>query len=246
MKKFIVLLIALLLFSFVDSSAQSKPKEINHQSQSWTSINSKIDVYKKWSILADVHVRRNHFLADPGFYFVRGALAYNINHNLYAALGYAHMWLAPTTAGWKTFANEDRIYQQLQYSSSVGKISLLQRLRSEERWQQKMVNDKYSGQKRFTDRIRYLISATIPVFKNKLLPSLVLADEIQFQFGKEVVYNTFDQNRYFIGIKQNITHLLSFDMGYMKVYQQKYSGYQYDSNDTFRLFFYYNGSLYKK
>lgn len=246
MKKFIVLVIVLLCFSAIDLSAQTKSKEINHQSQSWFSINSKTDVYKKWSVLADVHIRRNHFLADPSFLFVRGALAYNINHNLYVAAGYAHMWVAPTTPGWKTWSNENRIYQQIQYSSSVGKINLLQRLRSEERWQQKIVNDKYSGQKRFTDRIRYLLSAIIPVFKNKKLPALVVADEIQFQFGKEVVYNTFDQNRYFIGIKQNITHQLSFDMGYMKVYQQKYSGYQYDSNDTFRLFFYYNGSLCKK
>ncbi|MBI1780742.1 MAG: DUF2490 domain-containing protein [Sphingobacteriales bacterium] len=244
MKKFISVIG--LLVALFDLSAQTKSKEINHQSQSWFSINSKTDVYKKWSVLADVHVRRNHFLADPSFFFVRGALAYNINHNLYVAIGYAHMWVAPATTGWKTWSNENRIYQQVQYSSSVGKISLLQRLRSEERWQQKIANDNYTGQKRFTDRIRYLLSATIPVFKNKQLPALVVADEIQFQFGKEVVYNTFDQNRYFIGIKENINHQLSFDMGYMKVYQQKYSGYQYDSNDTFRLFFYYNGSLCKK
>ncbi|RTL57427.1 MAG: DUF2490 domain-containing protein [Sphingobacteriales bacterium] len=249
MKKFIRVISLLVLFflnAFIDLSAQNKAKEINHQSQSWFSINTKTDIYKKWSVLADVHVRRNHFLADPNFYFVRAALAYNINPHLYVAAGYGHMWVAPAIAGWKTYSNENRIYQQLQYSSSIGKINLLQRLRNEQRWQQKMVNDKFSGQNRFTDRIRYLLSATIPVFKNKHLPSLVIADELNIQFGKEVVYNTFDQNRYFIGIKQNINHRLSFDMGYMKVYQQKYSGYQYDSNDTFRLFFYYNGSWCKK
>lgn len=241
----ISLVVVLLLFALIDLSAQTKSKEINHQSQSWFSINTKTEVYKKWAVLADVHVRRNHLSADPGFYFVRGALAYNISHHLYGAFGYAHMWVAPSTPGWKTYANENRIYQQVQYSSTLGKINLVQRFRNEQRWQQKMVNDKFSGQNRFTDRIRYLLSATIPVFKNKHLPSLVVADELNIQFGKEVVYNTFDQNRYFIGLKQNINHHLSFDMGYMKIYQQKYSGYQYDSNDTFRLFFYYNASLCK-
>ena len=68
----------------------------------------------------------------------------------------------------------------------------------------------------------------------------VIADEILVQFGKEVVYNTFEQNRIFLGIKQNITPRLSFDFGYMNVYQQKSSGYQYDMNHTMRLFFYYN------
>jgi len=72
------------------------------------------------------------------------------------------------------------------------------------------------------------------------LPSLSAAEELSVQFGKEVVYNTFDQNRIFLGIKQNITPQLSLDIGYMNVYQQKSSGYQYDMNHTMRVFFYYS------
>lgn len=234
----------LFLISFT-SFAQNGAKEINHQYQSWFSINTKTTIYKKWSVLADVHIRRNHFLADPGFYFVRTGIAYNIKPKLYAAAGYAHAWIAPAAPGWKTYANENRIYQQLQYNTAVKKVNLLLRLRNEQRWVQKMVNDHYSGQNRFTNRLRYLLNVSVPVFKNKHLPSLVMADELNIQFGKEVVYNTFDQNRFFVGIKQNISPLLSFDMGYMKVYQKKLSGYQYDSNDTFRLFLYYNSSICK-
>ena len=65
-------------------------------------------------------------------------------------------------------------------------------------------------------------------------------------FGEEVVYNTFDQNRFFIGIKKNINPKWSYDFGYMNVYQQKYSGYQYDMNHTIRLFFYLSTSIRKK
>ena len=74
----------------------------------------------------------------------------------------------------------------------------------------------------------------------------MLSDELAIQFGKEVVYNTFEQNRVFFGIRQNITKTLSYDMGYMQVLQQKASGYQYDKNNTFRLFFYYMPDLRKK
>ncbi|MNS74200.1 hypothetical protein D3C72_1076680 [compost metagenome] len=119
----------------------------------------------------------------------------------------------------------------------------MQRIRNEQRWQDKIVNDERTGEKRFTDRVRYLVSVNIPIFKKKTLPSLVVADEILIHFGEEVIYNTFDQNRLFIGIKQNINSKLSFDFGYMNVFQQKYSGYQYDSNHTLRLFFYYNNSV---
>ena len=248
MKKYLIRSLCLtgLLLIHLFLSAQNKTKEVNHQTQSWVSVNSTIHMNDKWALLADVHMRRNHFFKNGSFYFIRAGVAYSITKNFSVAAGYAHLWLAPTTTSWITYANENRIYQQLQYHSSIGKIEINQRLRNEQRWQQKMVNDKPSRQNRFTNRIRYLLSATIPVFKNENLPSLVISDELHIQFGKEVMYNTFDQNRFFTGIKQKINKQLSFDIGYMQVLQQKYNGYQYDLNNTFRLFFYYSPWLKKK
>jgi len=75
--------------------------------------------------------------------------------------------------------------------------------------------------------------------KDPKAPVLVLSDELLIQFGKELVYNTFDQNRFFIGIRQNLSKQFSYDFGYMNVYQQRITGYQYDMNHTIRLFFYY-------
>jgi hypothetical protein len=248
MKNIIFISFYLLIFfvSLKSTFAQSKPKEVNTQSQSWFSINSTTRLSNHWGFIADAHMRRNNFVADPSFYFLRGAVNYWINDNVTFAAGYGRMWLAPTTPGWKTFAIEDRIYLQLQSTSKIGKIGILQRLRNENRWQQKKVNDTFTGNYKATDRIRYLLSVTIPVFKNKKYPSLVISDELAIQFGKEVVYNTFEQNRVFFGIRQNITKTLSYDMGYMQVLQQKASGYQYDKNNTFRLFFYYMPDLRKK
>ena len=179
-------------------------------------------------------------MADPSFYFIRGAANYWIRDNMTAALGYGHMWLAPSRSDWHTFANENRIYQQFQVNLKSGKSSYLQRLRNEQRWQQKIVDDKRTDDYKFTDRVRYLFSYNYTIFQNKYLPSLALAEEILIQFGKEVVYNTFEQNRIFLGLKQNINPHLNFDFGYMMVYQQKSSGYQYDMNHTMRLFFYYS------
>jgi hypothetical protein len=48
------------------------------------------------------------------------------------------------------------------------------------------------------------------------------------QTGKEVVDKPFEQNRVFTRIKQTINPRLSFDFGYMNIYQQKSSGYQYN------------------
>lgn len=221
-------------------------KVINDQYQSWISINNTVRLSSKWGFLLDLHERRNNFLSDASFHFVRAAANYWIKDNLTAAVGYGHMWLAPTTSGWKTFANEERVYQQVQLVSKVGKVSMMQRLRNEQRWQEKMANDKGTGDYKFTDRVRYLLSFTIPVFKDPQYPSLVLADELAVQFGKEVVYNTFEQNRVFVGIKEPVTKNLSFDLGYMMVLQQKATGNAYDRNHTFRWFFYYTPDFRSK
>ncbi len=229
--------------SYLNSSAQTK--QVTTQDQTWLSINSTVKLNKHWGFIADAHVRRTDFLTLPNFYFIRGAVNYWINPKLTVALGYAHMWLAPSKPGYQTFTNENRMYQQVQLLSNAGKISIVQRLRSEQRWIEKIVQDKKTDTTNFTERFRYLLSLTIPVFKNKHLPSLVVSDEVCLQFGNKIVYNTFDQNRIFIGIKQTISKTLSFDAGYMYLYQQKETGYQYNANKTYRLFFYYTPDLSK-
>lgn len=238
--------IIVLLFPLIVLAQSPKQKEVTHQTQTWVSLNSVTKFSEHWGVAADVHLRTNDFFQDNNFFFLRGGIAYIPNSKFSFTGGYAHMWLAPKNPTWSTFSDENRIYQQVQMNSKSGNVSILQRLRNEQRWQEKIVNDQETGENRFTDRVRYLISVTIPVFKKKTAPSLVLSDELLIQFGKEIVYNTFDQNRFFVGIKQAINPKLSFDFGYMNVYQQRITGYQYDMNHTLRLFFYLNTSLKSK
>jgi hypothetical protein len=218
-------------------------KEINEQVQVWASLNTTIRFTDKWGGIADVHVRRNDFLQDPSFYFVRFGADYWLTEKLTLVLGYAHMWKAPSCYGCETWSNENRIYQQLQYVARFGKATVLHRLRNEQRWQQEIQDDALTGETLFSDRVRYLLSFTIPVSEKPEVPSLVLSDEILVQFGEDIVLNTFDQNRFFAGIKKSMTRSWSFDLGYMLVYQQKASGYQYDLNHTLRWFFYFTPEL---
>lgn len=214
-------------------------KKIEHNTYTWVSINSNLFLNKHWFIMADAHLRENNFFASGSFIFGRIGLGYQADNKLSVAAGYGNLLLSPSTAGYTTKADEHRIYQQVQFISEYKKIKLLQRLRNEQRWQQIVVNDKKTGGNKFSNRVRYLLSTTVPVFKNKKMPQLVIADEILLQFGKDIVNNTFDQNRFFLGIKQSITHNLSFDAGYMNTFQQKSNGSSYVKGDVMRLFFYY-------
>lgn len=213
-------------------------KTINRQTQSWISLNTNFKVATHWAVLADFHIRRNDFVSEDSFYLVRAGVGYLTNAKVQLVLGYAHLWLAPSKPEWNTFAGENRVYQQLQWNTKIGSVALVQRIRNEQRWQDKITNDAKSGI-RFSGRLRYLLSGTLPVFKKKTWPALVVSDEILINFGNQIVYNTFDQNRFFVGIKQQISPELSYDLGYMNVWQQKSSGFQYDSNQTLRLFFYW-------
>lgn len=218
---------------------QAQQKNIVHNTHTWVSINSNLYFHPRWFVMADVHLRENDFFASGSFLFGRLGLGYQLNKHLSVAAGYGYLELYPQQPGAQTGTGEDRIYQQVQLSSKQGTIQLLQRLRLEQRWRQVVLNDRFTGDHQFSQRVRYLLSVTIPVSRNPHFPQLVLADECMLQFGKEIISNTFDQNRLFLGIRQGISQSLSFDAGYMRVFQQTATPGKYNLNDTFRLFFYY-------
>jgi hypothetical protein len=228
----------ILVLSSLASTAQTQ-KIVRHQDQLWVSLNSTIKLAPKWGVIADLHMRRNNFAADPSFYFVRTGIDYFFTKQFSAVAGYGHMWVANAYKDSFIYTNEDRIYEQLQYSTKLNKTGMLLRLRNEQRWQEKLVSNQKSGDLRFTNRVRFLTSLNFPIFKNPNLPRLLLADELCIQFGKDIIYNTFDQNRLTMGIQQRINKNLSFDLAYMLVYQQRITGNFYDLNNTLRLFFYY-------
>ena len=239
------LFLTVLFFGFLPASSQLPEKEINEQIQGWTSVNSTSRISERWAIIGDFHIRRNNGVKDPSFYLIRFAPQFAVLPNFTVAAGYAHMWIAPSRSDWQSFVNENRIYQQAIFTTKLGSANLLQRVRNEQRWQQFIENDRHTGNWRFTNRVRYLVSVTIPISTNEWIPKPVIADEILFHFGKPIVNNTFDQNRIFVGIRQKVSENLNFDFGYMNLFQQKFSGYQYDMNHTIRLFFYYTPDLRK-
>lgn len=228
-------------------SQDPQQKEINQNEQFWWSINTTTRLTEHFGVVGDFHIRRNEFLQDPNFYFARIGAAWWITDRLTLVGGYAHLWLSKSFENIdNVYQDENRIYQQIQWRQKVGRVTFVQRIRNEQRWHEVLNNDGSVNRIRFSNRVRFLSSFNIKVFNNPKLPSLSIADEIHMHFGKEIVYNTFDQNRIFAGLKVPVRKNLSFDIGYMMVYQQRYSGYQYDMNHTFRWFFYYSPDLRSK
>ena len=239
---FLLLLLSLNLFAPNQVLAQ---KKVTDYSQSWYSVSTILRFSDHWGMVGDLHLRLDDFMADNYFYLVIAFATYYISGKYPVVAGLAHLWQAPPD-GSKTWGNENRIFEQWSGTQKEGIVTILNRIRFEQRWKDQIVNDQVVGNKVLTYRLRYLASFEARPFKNPKIPGLVVSDEAFVQFGESIVYNTFDQNRLFFGLKQSLTKKLSFDIGYLNILQQKSSGNSYTASHLFRLFFYYNADLRKQ
>ena len=75
--------------------------------------------------------------------------------------------------------------------------------------------------------------------------SFILNDELHINFGKNIVYNYFDQNRFFIGFAWHLNDHDNLQFGYMNLFRQLPAGNQYRNNHMARIFFFRNLDLRK-
>lgn len=240
-KQMKVLLFTATLVICLAGKAQIAPdnKQILQHTQSWYALNSTFRLSDRWGIVADFHMRRDGLMDNEYFYFVRLGGVYWIQKKYPVVAGVARMWVA----GSDTWAVENRVYQQWSSLTEEGRLSILQRIRLEQRWRDQVTSGQVVGDKQFSLRTRYLASFQINVFKDSSKPAVVVSDEVLVQFGPTVVYNTFDQNRLFLGVRLNLGKHLSMDTGYMNVFQQRAAGDVYDVSHVFRVFLYWNLDL---
>jgi hypothetical protein len=71
-------------------------------------------------------------------------------------------------------------------------------------------------------------------------------NELHVNFGKNIVYNYFDPNRFFVGLSYHVNARDNFQFGYMNIFQQLAGGNSYRSLDAIRLFYFHNLDLRAK
>jgi len=234
-------LLALVLVScfahFPGAIAQNK--QVNNLTHSWIGLLSTFRFGEHWGAIGDIIIRREKFIETPGYYFVRVGGGYWFDNSISLTTAYSNLWLYRPQLLNQSFTHENRLDLQLSISRPVGRVSMLNRFRTDLRWRQNVENNRTTGSHNFSERIRYLYSAGIPVSHNPKVPVITLTQEILLQFGKQIINNPLDQLRAFTGIRQNLGKGWSYDFGYMLVYQQQAAGNIYNLQHTIRLLFYY-------
>lgn len=191
----------------------------------------------------DLHHRTtDEYFKRPLQSMGRLGLTFYITDHFRLTAGYCFVYNYPAK-GFNKSKIEHRPWQQLFFKQEYHKVQTIQILRLEQRYNEEIINDKSTGKYIYTNRIRYSYLLLIPFTKDGIVPGKVfgvLNDEIFLNFGKNITYNTFDQNRFFAGLGYQFSKNSSLHIGYMNIYHQAATVSKYNESHCFRLFIFHN------
>jgi hypothetical protein len=225
-------------------------KTVRTEEQAWFGVFNQTRFSKHWGIWLDAHLRlKDDFVGDLSQFIVRPGVTYYLTDDVRLTAAYAFINHFPAEGHTEISQPEHRPWQQVQWFIRWPKIRLMQWVRLEERFRHKILNDStLADGYNYNGRVRYNFALFLPLTKKGLAPGslqFLINDEIMVNFGKKIVYNYFDQNRFFVGLVWQANAHAQLHAGYMNLFQQQPSGNQYRNQHTIRVFYFHNLDLRK-
>lgn len=242
---------ALLVFILTIGKFGLSQKQTTHSQQVWLAYFNQTRFSDKWGIWVDAHLRtKDDFFDSLSVGIARAGLTYYLNDNTKLTAGYAYVNIFPGDNHANISRPEHRPWQQIQWHTKYPKLRLMQYLRLEERFRRKVLNnDELAEGHNFNFRVRYNFFMNGPIGNKPFVPgtfSWIVNDELHVSFGKEVVYNYFDQNRLFLGFSYHVNAHDNIQFGYMNIFSQLPAGNRYRNVHAARLFYIHNLDLRRK
>jgi len=218
-------------------------KNVLNQAQLWYSYFNNLKFSNKYRLLTDVQERQ--FIKPvgaQGTFLFRSILYRNLGGGWEAGIGLARFYQSPTKIPTSStlVVPEWRPTVDFVNKQKAGAFNLSQRFRFEARYYHKVDKDKGAlddGYQFGNFRCRYQFGADYPIIKNsqkKPVVSIRAYDEVMVNFGKNVVSNTFDQNRIYGGFVFNETKSFTFELGYLNWFQETTDGETYYNRNIIR------------
>jgi hypothetical protein len=212
--RFIVLFFC--LFILKTSAGQARINTVNEHA--WLMYFGNHRIAKPWGWHAEVQWRRHNWFSENQQLLLRTGLEYYTSGNNRFTVGYAFVETYPY--GEFAVANafpEHRIWEQFFTVQTLGKVKLSHRYRLEQRMLGNAATGEMKGG-RYENRMRYMVKATHNLtnsWKHDLYGAVY--NEIFINFGKDVAYNVFDQNRLYGALGIVLSPSVRLEIGY--VYQ---------------------------
>ncbi len=232
-------------------AAAQTVKETTEMGQVWLGYLNQTRISNRLGIWFDAQLSTKHHLVNELFQSeIRPALMYYINDNTKLAAGYTHLNNFPGDNHKNISQPEHRVWQHVQWHTkySTG-INTMQWFRLEERYVKRVLNDStLSPAYNFSYRMRYNFLMNVPLrIHHKPSPfSYVINNEVFVNFGKNIVNNYFDQNRFFTGFSYKLNSHDNLQFGYMNLFQETAAGNKYKMIHAARIFYFNNIDLRKK
>lgn len=220
----------LLPFLSLFSNAQQPERKVTGQSFSMFSYVNQIDLSPKISILNDIQERNFVKPLKQSEFYIRSQFSYKFKKNWTFATGLSHYRSSPSNpySLSKLVVPEIRFNQDLNYKLRYNAFNLGNRMRIEERFIHKNLNDSLINGSQLRTRLSYTFSFEYYLSKSKDIHGLMLkASEGVYVYTNK----KFDQNRFYTGLNYQMENSLSLELGYIKSYQQLRSGHQYYNRD---------------
>jgi len=239
----------LLLFLTKISVIAQSEKNIDKQSILWTRYYNQLLFDEKWSLHSEFDNRLFLKPLQENLFVIRVQGRYKINEHLETGVGFAYFSVNTQTPEIDLDFNipEYRGQQDITWKEILGKFTINQRFQLEERFIQKANREKLLSGSTFSWRFRYRVQADYTFWqKEKRLLKAVVSNEIMFNFSKNRIKNTFDQNRIYTAIHYGLNKNLALELGYLNSFQRRASGVDFFDRDIIRLSIIHKIKRFKK
>jgi Protein of unknown function (DUF2490) len=206
---------------------------IMHTNILWSGYGNTIRFSKKWALINDVQIRTTDWADKWLLYGFRTGLSYNINEHVAATAGLTLFEGAQYEGRDLFFKNEWRPWEQVSYQLKLKKINLLQRLRTEQRFLQQVVNNRKTNIYQYIFRLRYRFEWQFPLTENTT--TLIAGNEILVNPGYLNNSLFFDQNRTFAGINFKLSTTTNLQCQYTKIFQWHSNTSVLEDQNAFRV-----------
>jgi hypothetical protein len=226
----------------------AQSKQTQSISQVWAGYINQTRFNNKWGLWTDIHLRtKDNFISGLSQGVFRAGVTYYFKDDLRLTAGYAFFNHFPAENHKNVSQPEHRPWQQLQWQTRYQKLRIMQTFRLEERWRRKILNDDQLAEGyNFNFRARHNFLLLFSLGKKHFQPrtfSFVASDDIHINFGRQIIYNYFDQNRILLGFNYHVNSHDNLQFGYMYIFQQQSAGNRYLSNHTARIYYFHNLDL---
>jgi hypothetical protein len=214
---------ALVLLAVPGSAGAQSPRQARTDNGAWFAYTGIHPISDRWRWQIEGQIRQTDGATKFAQRLYRTALLRTLNSatRVGAGYGFAQTRASDLFVVDPQLSLEHRIYEQLDLKLPTGPVVVDSRVRMEQRWLEKVGTGADAGAHlgwTFANRARYNLKATMAPGgggPKDGKPYLFASDEVFLNFGENVHYNIFDQNRLIGGVGFRFSKMLSAELSYL-------------------------------